>query len=133
MQKRLAAEVTRWVHGQAELDKAMESAQILFGKPDLAKFEKLPEDELLDIFEGVPIYEISQPNQDDLLTALSAGTEGKLFLSKGEARKFIQQGALSLNLQKVMPEHSLGSFTKIAGKYIAGQRGKKNWFLLKLE
>ena len=132
MQKKLAGEVTRWVHGQTEVDKAIETAQILFGKPSAETFARLTEADLFDIFEGVPTYDIFKEHQSDLLTALSVGTGNALFSSKGEARKLIEQGGMSLNLEKITSETTLEGLGRIAGKYIVGQKGKKNWFLLKL-
>jgi tyrosyl-tRNA synthetase len=130
-QKKLAEEVTRFVHGDTALLKAIESTQLLFGGGTFEQWKALSESELLDLLSGVPQYKLTL-NDEDLLTQLSAGTDNQLFTSKGEARKMIAGGGLALNLQKASGEEKLADLELLFGKYILGQKGKKNFFLLEI-
>ncbi len=130
-QKLLAQQVTQLVHGAEALAAAQQATDLLFSGGTWAAWQTLPEATLLDVMDGVPHYALTQPG-DDLLDCLSAGTDNKLFTSKGEARRFIQNGGLALNLQKVIGQEQLAGMDRLCGKYILGQKGKKNFFLLEL-
>lgn len=132
LQKALASEITGRTHSDAALQTALKTSEFLFGNGSLAFLEELSDDEVLDVFEGVPQFEISQSelsagiNITDLLAEKS-----KVFSSKGEARKMIQGGGVSINKEKV--NDSAQVFTAenlINGKYLIAQKGKKNYFLL---
>ena len=132
LQKRLAEEITRMVHGEKELEAAIEASQILFSNRAAETLHKIDEDTLLAVFEGVPTYEISRDLLNgetkliDLLTDNAA-----VFPSKGEMRKLTQQGGLSINKEKVTDPYLPASDTMLLnGKYILVQRGKKNYYLL---
>ena len=130
LQKRLAEEVTEMVHSQAALDMAIESSNILFGKSTKDSLLKLDEQTLLDIFEGVPQYEIpmSQINRPavELLTQ-----DAPVFASKGEMRKLVQGGGVSVNKEKLAAfDREITADDLIAGKYLLVQRGKKNYYLI---
>ena len=130
LQKRLAEEVTVMVHSQAALDMAIEASNILFGKSTKDSLLKLDEQTLLDIFEGVPQYEIpmSQINRPavELLTQ-----DAPVFASKGEMRKLVQGGGVSVNKEKLAAfDREITADDLIAGKYLLVQRGKKNYFLI---
>ncbi|BDC99229.1 tyrosine--tRNA ligase [Persicobacter psychrovividus] len=133
LQKRLAEEVTRMVHGQEELDMAIKASGILFGKSTTEDLAALNEDTLLAVFEGVPQTEISAedfaalPNVTDL-----AAYESLVFKSKGEARKMINGGGVSINKGKISDPNAAVEFDLLQGKYLLIQRGKKNYFLLKV-
>ncbi|WP_210464969.1 tyrosine--tRNA ligase [Rufibacter roseolus] len=134
LQKALAKEVTTTVHSAAEYESAVEASQILFGKGDLETLRGLPESTLLAVFEGVPQIEVAK----DSLTAetlsvdfLSELTQNQIFESKGEAKKMIQNGGVSINRQKVgKPDEAL-SQDLLQGKYLVVQKGKKNYYLVK--
>ena len=130
LQKRLAEEVTVMVHSQAALDMAIEASNILFGKSTKDSLLKLDEQTLLDIFEGVPQYEIpmSQINRPavELLTQ-----DAPVFASKGEMRKLVQGGGVSVNKEKLAAfDREIIADDLIAGKYLLVQRGKKNYYLI---
>ena len=130
LQKRLAEEVTVMVHSQAALDMAIEASNILFGKSTKDSLLKLDEQTLLDIFEGVPQYEIpmSQINRPavELLTQ-----DAPVFASKGEMRKLVQGGGVSVNTEKLAAfDREITADDLIAGKYLLVQRGKKNYYLI---
>ncbi|MGN0222264.1 MAG: tyrosine--tRNA ligase [Prevotella sp.] len=130
LQKRLAEEVTVMVHSQAALDMAIEASNILFGKSTKDSLLKLDEQTLLDIFEGVPQYEValSQLNRPavDLLTQ-----DAPVFASKGEMRKLVQGGGVSVNKEKLTAfDREITADDLIDGKYLLVQRGKKNYYLI---
>ena len=130
LQKRLAEEVTVLVHSQEDLDMAIEASNILFGKSTKDSLLKLDEQTLLDIFEGVPQFEVSadkigQPAVE-LLTQDAA-----VFASKGEMRKLVQGGGVSLNREKLAEfDRPVTADDLIDGKYLLVQRGKKNYYLV---
>lgn len=131
LQKRLAQEVTVMVHSQEDLDMAIEASQILFGKATKESLQKLDEATFLDVFNGVPHYAVSK----DLLgsTAVDFFTqEGmEIFPSKGELRKLVKGGGVSLNKEKLTAfDQVVTAEDLIDGKYLLVQRGKKNYFLI---
>ena len=130
LQKRLAEEVTVMVHSQAALDMAIEASNILFGKSTKDSLLKLDEQTLLDIFEGVPQYEIpmSQINRPavELLTH-----DAPAFARNGEMRKPVPGGGVSVNQEKLAAfDREITADDLIAGKYLLVQRGKKNYYLI---
>ena len=130
LQKRLAQEVTVMVHSEEDYDMAVEASNILFGKGTKETLQKFDEDTLLSIFEGVPHFDISNDalgqSAVDIFT-MSA----PVFASKGEMRKLVQGGGVSLNKEKLPAFDSvITSEDLIDGKYLLVQRGKKNYYLL---
>ncbi|QHL86328.1 tyrosine--tRNA ligase [Nibribacter ruber] len=134
LQKALAKEVTTTVHSAEDYEQAVEASQILFGKGDLETLRGLPESTLLAVFEGVPQIEISKENLANGAQAvdfLSEITQNQIFESKGEAKKMIQNGGVSINRQKVgKPDENITS-DLLQGKYLVVQKGKKNYYLVK--
>lgn len=130
LQKRLAKEVTVMVHSEEDYNTAVEASNILFGKGTKETLQKFDEDTLLSIFEGVPHYDI---NKDALgQPAVEIFTQNApVFASKGEMRKLVQGGGVSLNKEKLQSFDSvITSEDLIDGKYLLVQRGKKNYYLL---
>jgi tyrosyl-tRNA synthetase len=135
LQKELAAEVTKMVHGQEALDKAIEASEILFGKATTEILEKLDENTLLDVFKDVPNLEISKTDFDaapNVLELLATHLGKQIFSSKGEARKMILGGGVSLNQNKISDPNQTLDFNLLQGKYILIQKGKKNYYLLRV-
>ena len=132
LQKLLAREVTIMVHGQEEFEKAEGASQILFGgKADPAALKALDEQTFLSVFEGVPQFEISKEHLSDNLLDVLAVQSG-VFPSKGECRKMIQAGGLSINKEKCTSlEQTLHENDLIQGQWVLIQKGKKNYYLLK--
>ena len=130
LQKRLAEETTVMVHSQEALDAAIEASSILFGKSTKDSLLKLDEQTFLDIFEGVPQYEVGK----DVLgqPAVEIFTQAApVFASKGEMRKLVQGGGVSLNKEKLAAfDREITSEDLIDGKYLLVQRGKKNYYLV---
>ena len=131
LQRRLGEEVTCMVHSRADYDMAVEASGILFGKATKESLLKLDEATLLSVFEGVPTFEVSRDQAVGVKAVdLLAGTT-QCFASKGEMRKLVQGGGVSLNKEKLAaPDTVIGSDDLLDGKYLLVQRGKKNYFLI---
>ena len=133
LQKTIAEEVTSLVHGKEAYLKAVEASQILFGKATGEVLQKLEPDTFLELFEGVPQAEITREQIQtglDIIAALASETG---FLnSNGEARRAIKENAISVNQSKVDQEYTIGEKDLIANQYVLLQRGKKNYFILKI-
>ena len=132
LQKRLAKEVTIMVHSEADYNAAVEASGILFGNATSEALKKLDEDTLLSVFEGVPQFEVSKADIDAGVKAIDLFTEkAAVFPSKGEMRKLVQGGGVSLNKEKLAaPDQTVTPADLLNGKYLLVQRGKKNYYLL---
>lgn len=134
LQKTLAREVTIMVHSENDYRTAVEASGILFGKATTEQLQKLDESTFLSVFEGVPAFEISsgEISSGISLTELLA-EKTKVFQSKGEMRRFVKGGGLSLNKEKITdPEVNISLSDLINNKYLLVQKGRKNYFLLKV-
>ncbi len=135
LQKRLASEVTTLVHGPEALAGAEEVSRILFGKGTTETLKNMDEATFLDVFSGVPVYETDRSVLAGEIPAseLLTDTTG-IFPSKGELRRLVKGGGLSINKNKVNdPEMKVSEQHLINGKYILVQKGKKNYYLIKLK
>ena len=134
LQKRLAEEVTVMVHGREEYDKAVEASRILFSNKAEEALRNLDENTLLEVFEGVPQYAVEKEELEagvPLLELLAVKTA--VFPSKGEARKMVQQGGVSLNKKKLTdPNYTVTASDLLNDKYLLIQKGKKNYFLIQV-
>ncbi len=132
LQKRLAKEVTTMVHSQAEYEKAVEASEILFSTNASEILKTIDQETLLQVFEGVPQFEISkQELAEGVKVADLLAEKTAIFPSKGELRKTVQAGGVQINKQKVETAEAVidGSYL-IDNKYILAQKGKKNYFLI---
>ena len=132
LQKRLAQEVTVMVHSEEDYQAAVEASNILFGGGTSEALKKLDEATLLSVFEGVPQFEVSRD-------ALAAGVKAvdlfvenaPVFASKGEMRKLVQGGGVSLNKEKLTAfDQMINTNDLLDDKYLLVQRGKKNYYLI---
>ena len=131
LQKKLAEEVTVWVHGQTEYEKALKASQILFGQSTAEDLVSLDEELFLQIFDGVPQKEISKSevvgsNIVDLISEKSG-----FLKSKGEAKRELAGNSISVNKTKVSEDYSVSESDLIDGKFLLLQKGKKNYFIVK--
>ncbi|MBO7645632.1 MAG: tyrosine--tRNA ligase [Prevotella sp.] len=134
LQKRLAEEVTVLVHSQADLDAAIEASGILFGKSTKENLEKLDEQTFLDVFEGVENFTVSKDILGQPSIEILTRDDCKVFPSKGEMRKMVQGGGVSINKEKLTDQNKpLTASDLIGGKYILAQRGKKNYYLITVQ
>ena len=133
LQKIIAEEVTTLVHGKEAYLKAVEASQILFGKSTDDALQKLDTQTFLEIFAGVPQAKIKRSLLDDGIDIVTVLTnETGFFNSKGEARRAINQNAISVNQSKVTLDYFIGIEDLIANQYVLLQRGKKNYFVIKV-
>ena len=132
LQKCLAKEVTVMVHSEADYEAAVEASNILFGNATHEALLKLDEDTLLAVFEGVPHFEVSREELAAGIKAADLCTEkAAIFASKGEMRKLVQSGGVSLNKEKLAAADAvIDSSALLDGKYLLVQRGKKNYYLV---
>ena len=132
LQKALGKDVTIRVHNEEAYNRAVDASEILFGKNTSDKLKNIEERDLLDIFEGVPQFEVDKKeltaglNIVDLLAQKS-----EVFSSNGEARRMLKSNAVSVNKEKVSEEKRLTNSDLLNDKYVLIQKGKKNYYLLK--
>ena len=133
MQKELAADITRRVHGEEGVRSAEKASEILFGQSTTETLASLSESEWIDVFDGVPQAEVAKDQLSqgvpiaDLLT-ISTG-----FLpSKGEAKRALKEGGIYVNKTKVAEDRIVGQNDMLGGKFILLQRGRKTNFLVRV-
>ena len=133
LQKALAREITIMIHGEEEYNKAVEASKVLFGKDTADILHNLDEQTFLSVFDGVPQFNLGKDAlPKNILDLLAVDTT--VFASKGECRKLIQGGGLSINKEKVEnAEMTITADMLLNGKYLLVQKGKKNYFIIKFE
>lgn len=131
LQKALAKEITCKVHSEEAFETAIAASNILFGNATQEAFASLDEETFLAVFEGVPSFTIQQEELSNGITIIDLLTDkSNVFPSKGEARKMLQGGGVSINKQKIEDLNLLvGTEQLINQKYLIIQKGKKNYFL----
>lgn len=131
LQKKLAEELTCFVHSRADYDFAVSASDILFGNATTEVLQSLSEEQLLQVMEGVPYVEISKAQLDAGYDLVSFLADTAIFPSKGEARKMWQSGGVGLNKEKIATEKTtLNNTDLLQGKYLLIQKGKKNYYLV---
>jgi tyrosyl-tRNA synthetase len=136
LQQELAKDVTIRVHGIAELEKAIRASEILFGNAQASDLEQIDEATLLSATNGLPQASISNQAYLDCVSItdlLSENTGKIIFPSKGEARKMIQGGGVSVNKEKIADAAAKPAYKLLHGKYLLAQKGKKNYYLIRVE
>ncbi|PLX00595.1 MAG: tyrosine--tRNA ligase [Marinilabiliales bacterium] len=133
LQKTLAQDITCRVHSEEEYNAAVEASQILFGKGTTETLRKLNEKTLLAVFEGVPMAEVSKSDIETGIPVADLLSDKTGFMkSKGEARRSLKENAISINKEKVKEEYTIGVNDLLNDKYILAQRGKKNYYLVRV-
>jgi tyrosyl-tRNA synthetase len=132
LQKTLAKDITVRVHGLQAYENAVEASEILFGKGTSENLGHLSEQDILAAFEGVPRFIIPVVRLNEGINIIDLlATESQVFPSKGEARKMIQAGGLSINKEKMADANAMINSSKlIRSKFLLVQKGKKNYYLL---
>ena len=133
LQKTLAKEVTQMVHSYEDLEKAQKASNILFGKSTAEDLKKLDEESFLEVFEGVPKTEISNvdfENGIDMVNLLAGKTN--FIKSNGESLRALRENSISINKTKVNDQYIVSKKDLIDNQYILLQRGKKNYFIIKI-
>lgn len=131
LQKKLAEELTCFVHSRDDYDFAVKASDILFGNATTETLQSLNEAQLLQVMEGVPSVEISKTQLEAGYDLVSFLADTQIFPSKGEARKMWQAGGVGLNKEKIAADKtSLSTDDLLQGKYLLIQKGKKNYYLV---
>lgn len=134
LQKKLAREVTLFIHGDQELETAVATSEKLFSADPVAALRGMEEQEILTAMEGVPTFQIDRQRLEQGMDIVSLLALSGSFPSKGEARKTILGGGVSLNREKVTdPSMKVDHSHLLAGRYLLLSKGKKNHFLLRAE
>ncbi len=133
LQKKLASEVTQYVHGETALETALKTTDFLFNNGSIEFVKGLDATSILQIFEGIPQYEISKNELNDEIELLSLlADKTKIFTSKGEARKMIEGGGVAINREKILATQKLFDKASVINEqFVIVQKGKKNYFLIK--
>lgn len=133
LQKKLAEEVTVFVHSREDYDFAVKASEILFGNATKESLTALNESQLLQVMEGVPTAEIQLEQVVEGYDLLALLTDTNIFQSKGEARKMWQAGGISLNKAKIGSDKvTINADDLLQKKYLLFQKGKKNYYFIKL-
>jgi len=134
LQKRLASEITAMVHSQADLDNAIKASSILFGKSTSDDLKALDDQTFLDVFDGVPQAEVAMSEIEagyDIVAALA--TDTNFLKSNSEVRRALKENSISVNKEKISgEEYKITASDLINNKFVLLQRGKKNYFVLKI-
>lgn len=136
LQQELAKDITVRVHSQSDYEMAVKASRILFGSSVTEDLESLDETTLLSLFEGVPQATINRSvlaNCANVTDLLSEATGGVVFSSKGEARRMIQGGGVSVNKTKIEDPNQKPDFRLLQNRYLLAQKGKKNYYLITVD
>jgi len=133
LQKAIAEDITKRVHSEEDYKMAVKASGILFGKSTYEDLTSIDERTFLSVFEGVPTFEVSRGTYSEVADISTLLTEtASIFSSRGELRRLVQGGGLSINKEKISDTSVIPSFQPINDKYLLVQKGKKNYFLIKL-
>jgi tyrosyl-tRNA synthetase len=134
LQKRLATEMTVFVHGKSELERAIEASNILFGNSSADDLKQLDEATFLEVFDGVPQAEISRLDIEvgiNIVAVLNEKTG--FFKSNGEARRALTANSIAVNKEKVTEDFVITSENLINNQFVLLQSGKKNYFVIRVK
>lgn len=122
------------VHSRSDYEGAVEASQILFGKGTTESLTRMSESTFLSVFEGVPVFDVKMDIIVSGVTIADLCAEHtQVFPSKGELRRLVQGGGLSINKLKIEnPEMTVGKELLLNGKYLLVQKGKKNYYLIRV-
>jgi len=134
LQKRLAEEVTVFVHGSEALNKAFQASGILFGNASSDDLKALDTETFLEVFEGVPQAEIALAELENGLDIVTVLNEKTGFLkSNGEARRALTENSIAVNREKVTEDYKVTAQDLINNQFVLLQRGKKNYFIVRVD
>lgn len=132
VQKALAKDITIRTHSEEAYETAIKTSEFLFGNGSLEFLNNLDHEAVLEVFEGIPQFQVAKADLAagiNILDLLAVQTQ--VFPSKGEARKMLQGGGVSINREKATDiEESITENHLVNNKYIVAQRGKKNYYLI---
>ncbi|MFZ2785065.1 MAG: tyrosine--tRNA ligase [Sediminibacterium sp.] len=132
LQKKLAEEITCFVHSREDYEFAVKASEILFGNAATEVLASLNEKQLLQVMDGVPTAEVAYSALEAGYDLISFLADTAIFPSKGEAKKMVQAGGIAINKTKLSPDKTtVGTADLLQNKYLLVQKGKKNYFLVK--
>lgn len=132
LQKKLAEEITCFVHSREDYEFAVKASEILFGNAATEVLASLNEKQLLQVMDGVPTAEVAYSALEAGYDLISFLADTAIFPSKGEAKKMVQAGGIAINKNKLSPDKTtVGTADLLQNKYLLVQKGKKNYFLVK--
>lgn len=132
LQKKLAEELTCFVHSVKDYQFAVKASSILFSNDTAQTLKELNEEQLLQVMEGVPAIEMLKSEFEENIDLPSLLAHSKIFSSKSEARKMISGGGVFINKEKVTSAEEVNNYSFLNDKYLLIQKGKKNYYLLKV-
>ena len=134
LQKSLAEDITMMVHHEEALETAKVASNILFGKPSVEELNKLSAKDMEEVFDGVPTFALAKQNLENGLDVVEflSGSTG-ILNSNGEARRALKENSISINKEKVSQDYEVSTKDVLKNGFILVQRGKKNYFLVKVE
>jgi len=133
LQKALAKDISIRVHSEKDYEFALESSEILFGKGTKDNLLKLSDNDIQAVFDGVPQVDITRSEIEKGIPLVDFLVDHtKIFPSKGEARKMLAGGGVQINKEKVEEGSTVDATSLIRNKYILAQKGKKNYYLVKV-
>ncbi|MFV8441079.1 tyrosine--tRNA ligase [Flavobacterium sp. LB2P44] len=133
LQRRLAEELTVFVHSAEDLENAIKASNILFGNSTSDDLKQLDEATFLDVFDGVPQTEISRNEIESGINIVDVLNEKTGFLkSNGEARRALTANSISVNKEKVAEDFVLSTKDLINNQFVLLQSGKKNYFVVRV-
>lgn len=134
LQKALAEDVTSWIHGFSEYEKAAEASEILFGRGTAEQLAAFDEDSIRSVFEGVPTFTVAKEKVESGLSMLSlTAEETTIFSSKGEAKRMFQNNGVLLNKSNASEDYQVTGKDLLAGKFLLVGKGKRNFNLVVVE
>lgn len=134
LQKKLAEQVTIFVHSEQELEKAIKASNVLFGKSDADDLKALDSATFLEVFDGVPQAEVAMTDIEEGLAIIDAFVAKSEFLSSnGEARRALKENSISVNRAKVKEDYVITKDDLIKDQFVLLQKGKKNYYILRVK
>jgi tyrosyl-tRNA synthetase len=134
LQKALAKDLTIRVHSEEEYNAAVEASEILFGKGTTETLQRMSENMLLSVFDGVPLCDVSLTDIESELNVVDFLSEKTaIFPSKGEARRMLKDKGVSINKERVSESTLLNKAMLLNQKYLIVQKGKKNYYLVRFQ
>ena len=131
LQKKLAEEITCFVHSREDYEFAVKASEILFGNAAAEVLSSLNEKQLLQVMDGVPTAEIQRSTLNGGYDLIQFLTDTAILPSKGEAKKMLQAGGIAINKTKISADKTTIELTDLLqNKYILVQKGKKNYYLV---
>jgi len=133
VQKKLAEELTIMIHGKEELENAIKASSILFGNATTEDLKSLNEQTFLAVFDGIEQAIVAKKEIESGYNIIEAFAANGFLASNSEVRRALKENAISVNKQKVTESYTISTADLLNDKFVLLQKGKKNYYLLKIE